>query len=128
MTIRPHMPVILRGQRLWPRLIRYQLGGGREPVESELVTLRHYTPVSEARSLAEWLSEGGFSFEPHFEKTECSSTEYNGGLKLESDRLFPVRVPTEAGQVLAEGTCYHAIEVTGGSTTYYRIHYWLESV
>ena len=128
MTIRPHMPVILRGQRLWPRLIRYQLGGGREPVESELVTLRHYTPVSEARSLAEWLAEGGFSFEPHFEKAECSSTEYNGGLKLESDRLFPVRVPTDAGQVLAEGTCYHAVEVVGGSTTYYRIHYWLESV
>lgn len=128
MMILPHIPVVIDGQRLWPKLLRYQIGGGKEAVESELVTLRHYTPETIAKSLSEWVDEGGFSFEARHEVTECSSSEYNSGLKLETDRLFPIRVPTDVGQVLAEGTCYHAIEQFGGSTTYYRIHYWLESV
>ncbi len=128
MGIRPFMPVIIRGQRLWPKVLRYAIGGGKEVVESELVTLRHYEPASAAKSLAEWQAEGTFSFVACYEKTECTQSEYDSGMKLETDSLYPVRVPTQAGQVLAEATCYHAIESVGGPTTYYRIHYWLESV
>ena len=127
MGIHSHLPVIIGGQRLWPRVLRYMLGVAREPVECEFVTLRPYTPVTYGKSLAQWLEEGGFSFVARHETTTCSSSEYNSGLKLESDQLFPMRVPTASGQVLAERTSYHAITVQG-STTYYKIHYWLESV
>ncbi len=97
-------------------------------MECEFFTLRHHTPVTFGKSLAQWLDEGDFSFVARHETTTCSSSEYNSGLKLESDRLFPVRVPTATGQVLAERTCYHAIEAEGAATTYYKIRYWLESV
>ena len=128
MTLRPHLPVIINGQRLWPSVLNYVLGQEAEPVECELVTLRHYTPSTSGKTLAQWLAEGVFSFEARHESSTCSKSEDESGLKLESDRLFPVRVPTAPGQVLAERTCYHAIEVEGSPTTYYRIHYWLESV
>lgn len=128
MSLHSHLPVIIKGQRLWPKVLRYLLGAESEPVECEFVTLRHYTPVTFGKSLAQWLDEGDFSFVARHETTTCSSSEYNSGLKLESDRLFPVRVPTASGQVLAERTCYHAIEAVGAATTYYKIRYWLESV
>ena len=128
MSLSSHLPVVIKGQRLWPKVIRYSLGAGDEPAECEFVTLRLHTPVTSAKGITQWLEEGEFSFDAKFEVTSCTQFEYDGGLKLESDTLFPLRVPTEPGQVLAERTCYHAIEVEGAATSYYKVRYWLESV
>lgn len=128
MSLRPHLPVLIGGQLLWPSILKYVLGVDREPVESELLTLRQYTPVTSGKSIIQYVAEGRFSYEPRWETTEVTELEYESGLQMESDFLFPVRLPTEPGQVLAERTAYFALPISGTPTSWYRIHYWLESV
>lgn len=124
-TLPSYLPVIISGQRLLPRRMVYQLGGKDEPLESEFVTLQLCEPVTSAKAFNDYIAPDTYRMVGRYEVTEITSAEYDAGaFKADKDMLYPTKVATAAGQVLAERTCFYHPE---DSTKYYRIHYWIES-
>ena len=76
-SLSPYLPVSLNGENLLLNVLKYNLGGGLQPLETSFYTYRLYEPVSSAKPFADYNLSTGYVWEVKQEKTTLTKEQYN---------------------------------------------------
>lgn len=76
-SLSPYLPVSLNGEKLLLNILKYNLGGGLQPLETSFYTYRLYEPVSSAKSFSDYNTSTGYMWEVKQLKTTLTEEQYN---------------------------------------------------
>ena len=126
-----HLPVLLNGQKMLIDRIKYQIGGKNEPLESEMLTMNLYEPVSSAKQFADIIPTQNYEWVAQSSSASVTEAEYNASpyKELEFDPIFPSQKPTAelaaSGEKFYERTTCLALPGIMGGLIYIRVTYWM---
>ena len=126
-----HLPVLVNNQRMLIDRIKYQIGGKNEPVESELLTMNLYEPISSAKHFSEIIPTQYYQWVVKSSSSSVTEAEYKASpyKDLEFDSIFPNIKPT--AELAASGEKYYerttCLRVQGlmGGFVYTLVKYWM---
>lgn len=127
-----HLPVYLFGQDLLVNRFKYSIGGKKEPIETELFTIRSYEPVSSAKKFSGHISGEGHTWTYRATATDISKEEYN--VASDKERPFETIFPQRPTADLAVPGKKHYLQTSsiflsvGGGSKYMHIEFWLECI
>ena len=79
-SLSPYLPVSLNGEKLLLNILKYNLGGGLQPLETSFYTYRLYEPVSSAKSFSDYNTSTGYMWDVKQVKTTLTEEQYNNSL------------------------------------------------
>lgn len=126
-----HLPVSLNNQKMLIDRIKYQIGGKNEPVESELLTINLYEPISSAKQFSEIIPTQDYMWVVQTSYTRISEAEYNASpyKDLKLDPIYPTQKPTEelaaSGKKFYERTICMSVPGIMGGLVYVCASYWM---
>lgn len=131
LSLPAHLPVLLENQKMLIDRIIYQIGGENEPLESELLTVNLYEPVSSAKKFDEIIPTQKYKWKIKASHSAISEQEYASSpyKELTFDTIYPQIKPSEElvspeKRFYERTTCLSYGGLNGG-IKYVRVNYWL---
>lgn len=126
-----HLPIMLNGQKMLIDRIKYQIGGKNEPLESELLTMNRYEPISSAKSFSDIIPTQYYKWVAQSSSKSVSESEYNASpyKDLTFDPIFPSLRPSAelaaSGKKFYERTACLRVPGIMGGFVYVLVTYWM---
>ena len=131
-SLSAHLPVNLKGENLLINILKYNIGGKIEPLETSFYTYRLYEPISTAKLFSEYNIDTGYKWQ--FNKVEKTLTQAQYESSPYRDKEFVSIFPPPATKEDADsGKCFFVQHSAltysfGGYTHYNEYEVWFTAV
>lgn len=131
-SLSPYLPVSLNGENLLLNVLKYNLGGGLQPLETSFYTYRLHEPVSSAKPFADYNTVTGYVWQVKQTKTTLTEEQYNSSPY--KDKQFVVAFLPPATKEDAESGERRFVQRSaisfqfGDSTLYNEFQVWFVAV